>query len=212
MFWSRQIILSLLLLTTSSLWAAAPMVPPALLGLKYTIEKESSLSIRGTTNINSFECFSKQTFKEQSVRLQVDGASHRVVFKNAQLLLRVDGLDCDNSKMNEDLCEALDYEDFPFIVIELHEADLKKGLNADGWTEIIVRASLTVAGKTRRVYIEAKGQQKSADRFQFLAEYWLKMTDFGVEPPTALLGLIKVRNDIAIDFNVVAKVTAEATH
>lgn len=191
-------------------WAAAPVVPPALLGLKYTIEKESSLSIRGTTNINSFECFSKQTFKEQSVRMQVDGASQKVVFKNAQLLLRVDGLDCDNSKMNEDLCEALDYEDFPFIVIELHEADLKKGLSADGWTEIIVRASLTVAGKTRRIYIEAKGQQKSPDRFQFLAEYWLKMTDYGVEPPTALLGLIKVRNDIAIDFNVVAKVTAES--
>jgi len=190
-------------------WGFVPFVPPALLGLKYTIEKESSLSIRGTTNINSFECFSKQTFKEQSVRLQVDGASRKVIFKNAQLLLRVDGLDCDNSKMNEDLYDALDSEDFPFIVIELHEADLKEGLSADGWSRISVRASLTIAGKTRRVYIDAKGQQKEADRFRFIAEHWIRMTDYGVDPPTALLGLIKVRDDIAIDFDVVARVTAE---
>ena len=205
-----SIVLALLLLTLRSP-GVVPNVPPALLGLKYTIEKESSLSIRGTTNINSFECFSKQTFKEQSVRMEIDGAKHKVFFKNAQLMLRVDGLDCDNSKMNEDLCEALDYEDFPFIVIELREADLKKGLNEDGWSEIIVRATLSVAGKTRPIYIEAKGQQTSADRFRFVAEYWLKMTDYGVEPPTALLGLIKVRNDIAIDFNVIAKVTSETT-
>ena len=208
---SHLIIRTLLFLAATLSWGFVPFVPPALLGLKYTIEKESSLSIRGTTNINSFECFSKQTFKEQSVRMEIDGGSQRVVFKNAQLMLRVDGLDCDNSKMNEDLCEALDYEDFPFIVIELHEANLKKGLASDGWSEIIVRASLSVAGKTRRVYIKAKGQQTSPDRFRFVAEYWLKMTDYGVEPPTALLGLIQVRDDIAIDFDVVAKVNAETT-
>lgn len=184
---------------------------PALLGLRYTIEKESHLSIRGTTNVNSFECFSTQTFNEQSVRLSVDGMTNRVEFRDARLRIRVDALDCDNSKMNADLCDALDAEGFPFIEIQLYEAILSSSSIGNGGSDIVVKASLTIAGSTRKVYIKTKAVQIAENKFRFQAIHWIKMTDFGVDPPTALLGLIKVRDDIAIHFDLVARVTAEAT-
>jgi len=192
-----------------TLFGAGP--GPALLGLKYTIEKESHLSIRGTTNVNSFECFSKQSFSEQTVRLNLDGMAKRVEFTDARLRIRVEELDCDNNKMNADLCDALEASDFPYIEIQLHEAVLSSPSISPGGSDIVVKASLTVAGKTRRVYIKTKAVQIAENKFRFQAVHWIKMTDFGVDPPTALLGLIKVRDDIAIHFDLVARVTAETT-
>ena len=112
------------LTTAMFAWGFTPSSPSALLALSYKIEKESKLSIHGTTNVNSFDCLSNQSFTEQTVRLESDGDARRVVFRDAILQLRVDGLDCDNSSMNEDLCEALRSEEYPFIVIQLHEAQL----------------------------------------------------------------------------------------
>ncbi len=199
----------LVVLSAVTLFGAGP--GPALLGLKYTIEKESHLSIRGTTNVNSFECFSTQSFSEQTVRLSVDGMTNRVDFRDAKLRIRVDALDCDNSKMNADLCDALDAEDFPYIEIQMHEASLSTGSIGTTGSDIVVKASLTIAGQARKVYIKAKAVQIAENKFRFQAVHWIKMTDFGVDPPTALLGLIKVRDDIAIHFDLVARVTAEAT-
>jgi hypothetical protein len=38
----------------------------------------------------------------------------------------------------------------------------------------------------------------------------LRMTDFGVQPPVALLGLIRARNDIEVSFRVLLDTTTIA--
>jgi len=174
--------------------------------VRYSIEQGSQLSIQGTTNVNSFECFSKQAFNQQAVQLAIDPVTKAVSFDRAVLHIKVKELDCDNNKMNADLCDALNYERFPNITIKLHDAKLVSGSISSEWSEIIVNATLKITDQERRVELRAKGKIVDGGRYRFVANKALKMTDFGVEPPTALMGLIRVRDEITINFDLVTKV------
>lgn len=174
--------------------------------VRYSIEQGSQLSIQGTTNVNSFECFSKQAFNQQAIQLAIDPVTKAVSFDRAVLHIKVRELDCDNNKMNADLCDALNYEKFPNITIKLHDAKLVNGSIASDWSEIIVNATLKITDQERRVELRAKGKIIDGGRYRFVANKALKMTDFGVEPPTALMGLIRVRDEITINFDLVTKV------
>lgn len=175
--------------------------------IRYMIEQGSHLSIQGTTNVNTFECFSRQAFGQQALAVQLDQRTNTVTFERAVLNVRVKELACDNSKIDADLCDALKADDFPHIVIELHDAHFPKGNVGDDWTDIIISATLKITDQKRKIELKAKGKILADGRYKFMAAKALKMTDFGVEPPTALFGLIKVNDEITINFNLTTRVT-----
>jgi hypothetical protein len=207
---SKHVMKTILVLAVGAAVAATVGFRPAgeriAVAVRYSIEQGSQLSIQGTTNVNSFECFSKQAFNQQAVQLAIDPVTKAVSFDRAVLHIKVKELDCDNSKMNADLCDALNYERFPNITIKLHDAKLVSGSISSEWSEIIVNATLKITDQERRVELRAKGKIVDGGRYRFVANKALKMTDFGVEPPTALMGLIRVRDEITINFDLVTKV------
>lgn len=61
--------------------------------------------------------------------------------------------------------------------------------------------NLTIAGKTVKTDVAATAKYNAADKsFTVSGSKKLKMTDYGVTPPTAMLGTIKTGNDITISF------------
>ncbi|MBU3679436.1 MAG: YceI family protein [Candidatus Kapabacteria bacterium] len=177
--------------------------------VRYNIEEGSVLSIQGTTNINSFECFSRQTFNQQSIAIRIDSDRNLISFDNAVLQLRVKELNCDNSKINADLCSALQAEQFPFITIELHDAVIDRATSSGETLDLRIAASLRITDQKRRIELRTKGKILSDGRYQFMALKALKMSDFGVDPPTALFGLIKVNDEIKINFNLITRLHSE---
>lgn len=175
--------------------------------VRFKIGSESVLSIRGTTNVNSFECFAKQQFPEQTTRLVMNGHNRVVEFDDMKLMLRVEALDCENNRMNADLCDALKAEDFPHIVIRLHDARIEDADSRAEWVPVSVRSSLTISGQTRMSTIKARMKRMADGSLRFTADHGIKMTDYGVQPPTALLGLIKVKDHIVIHFDVTTHVS-----
>ncbi|MCX6139509.1 MAG: YceI family protein [Candidatus Kapabacteria bacterium] len=172
----------------------------------FQIEKSSKLYIEGTSNVNSFECNCKDEFDPQVARITLSDDERSVWFTATTLRLRTTLLDCDNSKMNRDLCEALKSEDYPYIRIDFHDAVITEGSfeDADG-AKISCNASITITNVTRKVVLKVKGKKLESGRFRFFSTKELLMTDFGVEPPTAMLGLIRVRNSIRINFDIITK-------
>lgn len=64
-----------------------------------------------------------------------------------------------------------------------------------------VIGNLTIAGKTQKIDLAATAKYNAADKsFTVNGSKKLKMTDYGVDPPTAMLGTIKTGNDITISF------------
>lgn len=177
--------------------------------LTYTIENGSSLSISGSSNVNSFSCLCGETFKKQVLQLVRGDSTHQLRFKDAVLKLPTQSMDCNNSRMNSDLCDALKASRYPYIVVELQQVQLKPSAlqaRTDEWFDVVALATLTITDVCRPVVMEVKGMRVAGDRYRFVCSKTVRMTDFNVDPPSVLLGLIKVNNDIKINLDITASI------
>lgn len=200
----------LLMLLTSSI--APGSRPPA--ELSYRILHTSRLFLEGTTNVNTFtcNCTCVQSFPRLQFEMEVREESRNAVFDDAQLQISTKALDCGNRNMNKDLYETLKAGQYPSIGISILEANLSSGDNlaeAAEWSDLTARARLTVAGVSRTALLKVKARKTGPGAYRFLSQYTIKMTDFNIEPPTAMLGLIKVNNQIEINFDLTVAVEEE---
>lgn len=69
-----------------------------------------------------------------------------------------------------------------------------------------VAGSLTVAGVTRRVEVDLEGVQLGQELVQAQGKTELVMSDYAIDPPKALLGLIEVRDHLTVHFDLLASV------
>ena len=179
--------------------------------LSYRILQDSRLFLEGTTNVNTFvcKCACVQSFPRLQFEMEVKEEGQKAVFDEAGLNIRTTDLDCGNRNMNKDLHESLKASQYPSIAIVIQEAGLKSGAVLAGgheWTYITAKAQLTVAGVERSARLKIKAQQTGPGTYRFLSQYTIKMTDFNIEPPTAMLGLIKVNDRIEIHFDLTVAV------
>jgi len=60
--------------------------------------------------------------------------------------------------------------------------------------------NLRIAGKTQPATLKADWKSVSGG-IQISGSYALKMTDFGISPPTALLGVMKTGDGITLEYS-----------
>ena len=67
-----------------------------------------------------------------------------------------------------------------------------------------VRADMEcmIKGVRRRYSVTIKEARFTDDVLIIVGVLDLKMSDFGIEPPTAMFGMIKVYDELSIDFNL----------
>ncbi|NQV74277.1 YceI family protein [bacterium] len=175
----------------------------------YEISPLSQLQIEGTSSVNSFTCFASEIDGGGTFNRASKGAD--VAHKTIAMTIPVGTLDCQNRRMNSDLSEALKSDQFPLILFKLTSV---KTLGQKRATDIeqegpifLIEATgvLTLAGASRTIVFKLEGLTDSDQRMIGKGSLALKMTDFGVTPPTALFGLVKAKDDITIRFNLIAE-------
>jgi polyisoprenoid-binding protein YceI len=196
---TRWLIVPLCLITLS---AGSPGVE--MLTVNYSIRPGSSLSINGKTNVNKFNCCSEEYFQDLELRYEVDEAEQRYTF-NSQLRLSVSEFVCQKKMMTRDLRKALMADQFPYITVTLFEARLtgKPQVTPDGLVaDFITSTDITLAGTCKPVKIPIRVFKSSEDYMRFYGTVKIHLTDFNIEPPTALAGLIEVRDEMEITFDL----------
>lgn len=120
--------------------------------------------------------------------------------------------DCGNSRMTKDLQEALRMASYPEIRFELVHATVEKGSDRpDEWYTVHALGALTIAGTKRLVQVQAEGRALDRHRFQMRGCKPIRMTYFNIEPPTRALGLIKVKNRVVVQFDLLAHAPSETS-
>jgi polyisoprenoid-binding protein YceI len=76
-----------------------------------------------------------------------------------------------------------------------------KSFAVEGST-VHLTGNLTIAGVTKPVKFKSEYQVKGSD-VHFTGSYSFKMTDFGIDPPTAVMGTIKTGDEIVVRFDLV---------
>ena len=68
------------------------------------------------------------------------------------------------------------------------------------WFDVKARIKLTITNVTKEVQIQGVVKRTSANTFELKGKHNLLMSDFGITPPQAMLGMIKVNNQISLSF------------
>jgi len=124
----------------------------------------------------------------------------------------VQAFDCGNSRMTKDLQGALKMEEHPKIKFELVHATVGTPLDTTGtWRTVNVLGALTIAGTKRLINLEAAGHALDKHRFRVRGCKPIRMTYFNIEPPTKAFGLIKVKNQVEVQFDLLAYAPQETS-
>ncbi len=153
--------------------------------------KSFSMSILGTTNVHDFE--TKVT--------QVSGEI--VLNDNKQVQSMYINIPVKSIKSKEKLMDTKTYEAFnadknPNISFKLVDVSSLK-FNGDD-ISVVVSGNLTMAGVTRRVSLASTGKLLKSGVYEFKGSVGLKMTDFRMSPPTAMMGMMKVGDAITLKY------------
>ena len=99
--------------------------------------------------------------------------------------------------MDNKTYEAFNHEKYPQIVFVMKS----QTISASNST-IDLKGTLSMAGKTLPVDLKVSYKLASNGDLKIIGSKQISMTDFGMEPPTAMMGAIKVGNDISVTFEI----------
>jgi polyisoprenoid-binding protein YceI len=99
--------------------------------------------------------------------------------------------------------DAFDAKKNPNIVFQLTEASSVKW--SDKESEITITGNLSMAGETRKISFKTLGKITKTGEYQLKGNVPLKMTDYGMKPPTAFFGSMKTGDGITVLFDVTFK-------
>lgn len=185
----------------------SPLSPSS---FSYSILPGSKISIIGTTNVSEFTCFSNETSAMNAGDFHFNDIRSTITFKDAVINLSTQSLECGNEAMNHNLYKTLHSEEFPFIVIDLQQVKSKNGsaLSLTSWTPMTADVYIGLAGVRRFNQIDFTGKQTGSGIYHFTGSHDLSFSDYNINPPSALFGLIKVMGIITVKFDLQVSTTS----
>jgi polyisoprenoid-binding protein YceI len=190
-----------------ALAAAALLALAASAGAQIVVSPGGSLRIEGDSTLHKWS--STATVVSMTFQL-ADGAPQTLSeaikaskVKGMDLKISVAGLKSGESGLDKNMYKAMNQDKFPDVLYHLDHYELAKGAG-EGVLTAKTSGQLTIAGKTLPVLFDVEfrlGQDAAALK----GSYTLVMSDYGIKPPTLMLGAIKVRDPITVRFDLVLK-------
>lgn len=172
--------------------------------ISYSVSNNSWLALKGTTNINSFECLSAATDSRGYMLADASLSENKVGFTGADILLNVKSFDCKNALITRDMHNALGSSNNPEIEIKLLDAIIGETYWRSQEGSVMANILITINGisKTKELIID---WQRYSFEYRFEGTAELSMTEFDIDPPSPALGMVKVNDSITVSFNYSVK-------
>lgn len=174
----------------------------------FVIEQGTEIKIYGSSNVADFSCCCESSFDPQSCTFYADDVNGTLRFENAQLDVNSQEINCGGKAINRDMQQTLKADKYPFIRIILEEVNLPKNarhLKKGNTLLVDALAQIIIAGTAQSNLLQVEVKDLGKQRFIFASNAFIKLSDFGLETPKPLLGLIKVDDRINIDFKLIVQ-------
>ncbi len=174
---------------TAAAQSPAPRMP---------LESNVKLWFDGTSSVRGFKC-SATTVTANIVTdaANASAADAADLVSKASFVIPVAALECGNGTMNGHMRKALKADQAPEISFVLTDYQV----NGSAAT---INGTLTIAGKENTIQIPATIEQE-AGGVRVRALKLLDMTQWGVKPPSLMMGTMKVKPMVSINFDVLVK-------
>ncbi len=162
---------------------------------QYLINNEySTMEIHGTSNVHDW------TEVVETLKGSVDASfkgNELVKIEKLNLTVPVKSIKSGKSTMDKNTYNAMNADKYPNITFKLRSASISGD-------KVLCTGSLTVAGETKDITVACTySVEPSKKRFILNGSYKMKMTTFGIDPPTAMLGAMRTGDDLTIKFSLV---------
>lgn len=195
---------TIIVLVAAATLAAKPLEP---VEYSVTLDPSSEIRIEGSSTLGRFDCVAS-SFRgsgavapnaKEAARTRPAAAGEGA---RANLSVEVASFDCGMGAMNRDLVRALQGHAHPQIEFKMKHAHVID--RDDDRARIHVTGTIQIAGVEQSIATVVQAEQIATRRFRVTGSKRLFMTDFGISPPTALLGLIRADDRITVNFDLVA--------
>lgn len=164
----------------------------------YEVDESSTISITGSTNVNNFNCTNTiiekkdkdQPFSFYKTKVGYDLEGVKLVISSKDFSCKIPG-------MAKDMRELLQSEKYPYIGFEINHVQLPGGKYGTA------SATLTIAGVESIGLIDFEVEMVG-EKLIIHGSTPLFLSSFNIEPPTKMLGMIKVKDQIEIEFDLIA--------
>lgn len=154
--------------------------------------KTFNMTLFGTTNVHNFD--SKVTIASGEIVIN----SEKKV-QSFSIEMPVKGIKSKEKLMDTKTYEAFDAEKYPKISFKSTEINSVK---VDGNNvSVSVTGNMSMAGVTRKVTLTSAGKLLKPGVYEFSGTIPVKMTDYKMKPPTALV-VMKVGDDVKLKYTV----------
>lgn len=169
------------------------LISTALFAQSYTIApQESKVTVTGTSTIHDWESTAEEFSGSATINME---EGKLVSIEGLTFNVLVEGIKSGKGGMDKKTYDALNEKKHPNIVFKLNEI---AEINADS---LIANGSLTISGKTNEIQMTVGYELLEDGTITFKGSKALKMTDYNVDPPTAMLGTIKAGNEVEVHFD-----------
>jgi len=169
------------------------------------LQPESRLWVAGTSTVRSFQCqagaFDAKIESASADAVAAVLAGEKVVSR-VEVTVPAEKLDCRNGTMNEHMRKALKAKEFPTVVFRASSYDFARTSDSVAVTLI---GSLTLGGVEKPMTVKAYAKAGDNGTLIVSGTREVRMTEFGLKPPTLMLGTMKVDEKITVGFDVVPK-------
>jgi hypothetical protein len=160
------------------------------------ISQAAVINVHGTSNVHDWD------MKPTTVAGEL-GLNDARQISSIAIKIEVKSLKSGNGIMDGKTHDAFNYKVNPYIVFVLTDASQAKLTVND--TEIILTGNLSFSGQTRKISIKTIGKITKSRDYQLKGSVPLKMTDYKMKPPTAMLGTMKTGDAVTVEFDVTFK-------
>ncbi|TVR90227.1 MAG: YceI family protein [Saprospirales bacterium] len=167
---------------------------------KWKVSGTSRVVVEGQSNVNEFKCVTIRYEGNDVLTQRNDNASGKMILEGA-INMKVKSFDCENRIMTRDLRETLKEDAYPEITVDLVSIVLpdKEGNchKVDG------KAEITLAGETRLMDFTWEVSYPNSQKIRLSGNRELKFSQFNIEPPSKMMGMIRVKDKLLVDFDLV---------
>jgi polyisoprenoid-binding protein YceI len=155
--------------------------------------KAFTMSIHGTSTLHEWESKVIKGAWSGAITLDEDNSLN---IQKSDLSILVKDIQSEHGRiMDSKTYDAFNAEKNPYIKFSMKSFSQNNGrLNMEG--------TLNMNGTSRPISLILVAKMPSGNDIQFSGSYTLKMTDYKMTPPTAMMGTIKVGDEITIKFDL----------
>ncbi len=196
----KKVIFKYLLMSTIALL----LIQNSVLGQQQfkSISSTSKLVVSGTSTVHDWEMEAENFNCEANLSLNENSIT---AISNIDFSCPVENIKSDNKIMDNKTYKALNSSKYPEISFKLNN----KGTVESNSNIMSVGGTLTINNTKKEVTVPFTSEKTKQGQILVKGEIPLKMSDFGIDPPTAMLGTLKTGDEIKVSYEILLEKSNE---